>query len=318
MSSDESVVINAKVRIEHVDSDDVGQRLDNWLIARLKGVPKSKVYNIVRKGEVRVNGKRAKPLQRLVSGDQVRIPPVRVAAVSKVPPASERRLAQLSKAIVYEDDRLIVINKPFGWAVHGGSGVELGVIEALRQLKPDERKLELVHRLDKDTSGLLMISKRRAVLKELHQALQAKKNIEKRYVALVHGRWPNRKRRVDAPLHKYTLPNGERMVRVSQDGKRSQTEYEVVRRFEGYTLLHAWPITGRTHQIRVHCLHAGSPIAGDPKYAHKLEDAMKDTSARLCLHATRLVIKWQNGEISTFDAPIPESIQGFIDTLSEV
>lgn len=319
MTDQPTIVVNPQVVTETVEQGDGGQRLDNWLMARLKGVPKSKIYNIVRKGEVRINGKRAKPLQKLADGDVVRIPPVRVASTKPVEPASNKRLNQLAKAVVFEDDRLIVLNKPWGWAVHGGSGVELGVIEALRQLRPDERKLELVHRLDKDTSGLLMISKRRSVLKELHQALLSKKGIEKQYIALVHGRWPNRRKRVDAPLLKYTLQNGERMVRVSQEGKRSQTEYSVIKRYQNYTLVNAWPVTGRTHQIRVHCLHAGSPIAGDPKYAHRVEADMPGQKApRLCLHASRLRIKWQDGTENVFEAPLAEEVEQYIVTLSSL
>jgi len=307
----------ATVQLITVESDDSGQRLDNWLTARLKGVPKSKIYNIVRKGEVRINKKRAKPLQKLVANDIVRIPPIRVADKEAAPRASDSKLQQLANAIVFEDSDLIVINKPFGWAVHGGSGINLGVIEALRQLRPNEKKLELVHRLDRDTSGLLMISKRRSILRQLHEALKNKKHIEKRYIALVYGRWPTRKQRVDAPLLKYSVASGERMVRVSQDGKRSLTEFEVIERFEGYTLVNAWPITGRTHQIRVHCLHAGHPIAGDPKYSHRLNELQQSPAERLFLHAEYLKIKWPDGKVSEFSAKLAPELSRFVASLDQ-
>lgn len=254
------------VQILEVAPELAGQRIDNFLRNQLKGVPKTLIYRILRKGEVRVNKGRIKPEYKLQAGDLVRVPPLRLAERDEPEPLAQGLLERLDKAIVYEDKALIVLNKPAGIAVHGGSGLSYGVIEALRQLRPDAKELELVHRLDRDTSGLLMVAKKRSMLRHLHQALRGD-GVDKRYMALVRGRWETSKKQVNAPLLKNTLRSGERMVEVTEDGKEALTLFHVLRRFgEFATLVEAKPVTGRTHQIRVHARHAGHSIAGDSKY----------------------------------------------------
>ncbi|MFL0798333.1 MAG: 23S rRNA pseudouridine(955/2504/2580) synthase RluC [Cellvibrionaceae bacterium] len=279
-----------KVQLIEIDEDQAGQRLDNFLMSRLKGVPKSRIYRILRKGEVRVNKKRAKPEQRLEGGDVVRVPPVRVAERQGPAQAGKGLLELLETSILYESDALMIINKPSGLAVHGGSGISLGLIEALRQMRPDARFLELVHRLDKDTSGCIMIAKKRSMLRHLHEVIREKK-VDKIYNALVVGRWPNRKKQVDAPLQKNELKSGERVVRVDPQGKASLTEFKVLERFgDDFTLVEAMPITGRTHQIRVHGQFAGHPLIGDDKYGvDEVNKAVKNYGLkRLFLHAAAL------------------------------
>ncbi|WP_132671546.1 23S rRNA pseudouridine(955/2504/2580) synthase RluC [Pseudomonas aeruginosa] len=255
------------VQLLDVPPELAGQRIDNFLIARLKGAPKTLIYRILRKGEVRVNKGRIKPDYRLQAGDQVRVPPLRLAERDEPAPLAQGLLERMEAAIVYEDKALIVVNKPAGIAVHGGSGVSAGVIEVFRQLRPDAKDIELVHRLDRDTSGLLMIAKKRSMLRHLHEALRGEKIVDKRYHALVRGHWPAGKKNVRAPLLKNNLRSGERMVEVNVEGKDALTEFRVLRRFGDFaTLVEARPITGRTHQIRVHAKHAGHAIAGDPKY----------------------------------------------------
>ncbi|MGL5500524.1 MAG: 23S rRNA pseudouridine(955/2504/2580) synthase RluC, partial [Plesiomonas shigelloides] len=279
--------INTKVQILTVADDEAGQRIDNYLRTRLKGVPKSLLYRILRKGEVRVNKKRIKPEYKLLAGDEVRVPPIRVSEKEDAPVSAKlTRVAALADCILYEDDGLIVINKPSGTAVHGGSGLSFGVIEGLRALRPEARFLELVHRLDRDTSGILLVAKKRSVLRDLHEQLRVK-TVQKDYLALVRGQWQKHCKVVQAPLMKNVLQSGERIVRVSAEGKPSETRFEVVERFEQATLVKASPVTGRTHQIRVHTLHAGHPIAFDDKYGDRDFDAQVAASGlnRLFLHA---------------------------------
>ena len=280
---------SAGVQYLSVDVDDSGQRLDNYLMRKLRGVPKTRLYRALRRGEIRVNKGRVKADYRLVAGDRVRIPPLRLpeAADSGTLPRYWAQLLQ--QRIVYEDGDLLVINKPSGLAVHGGSGLSFGLIEGLRRLRPEDRYLELVHRLDRDTSGLILIARRPAILRELHRQLREDK-VDKRYSALVFGRWPRGLSRVDAPLEKNVLKSGERMVRVTREGRRAITEFSVLERLGEATLLEAKPITGRTHQIRVHALHAGYPLMGDEKYANERTQALTRQVGlkRLFLHASRL------------------------------
>ena len=281
------------VRQVLVEAGYEGQRLDNFLLAQLKGVPKSRVYRIVRKGEVRVNKGRAKVSYRLQQGDIIRIPPIRVA--EKIVPASPSdRIQQLLKeSVIYEDKRLLILNKPPGLAVHGGSGLKFGVIEAIRAQRSKEQQLELVHRLDRDTSGCLMIARRRSALRTLHELLRSN-GVDKRYLALVAGRWMNDRETVDAPLSKNQLQGGERVVRVDPDGKVAKTKFRVLERFADATLVEAELLTGRTHQLRVHLAHLGTPILGDEKYGDSSANkAMKKHGLnRLFLHAESLTFDW--------------------------
>lgn len=303
------------VGVQHlaVDEDSAGQRLDNYLIRELKGVPKTRLYRALRKGEIRVNKGRVKADYRLVAGDLVRLPPLRRPSPSAVAAVPRYWAGQIEQRIIYEDDSLLVINKPSGIAVHGGSGLSFGLIESLRQLRPGDRYLELVHRLDRDTSGLIMIARRPAMLRELHRQLR-EDQVDKRYLALVAGAWPRSLRVVEAPLEKNVLQSGERMVRVSREGKRSVTEFEIVERFAKATLLEAKPITGRTHQIRVHARHAGFPLLGDDKYSD-------DRSAALCrelglqrlfLHARSLGINLPDKGRLTLQAPLDQDLENVL------
>jgi 23S rRNA pseudouridine955/2504/2580 synthase len=272
-----------------VDEDNDGQRLDNFLMAQLRGVPKSIIYRIVRKGEVRINKGRVKPDTRVKTGDQVRIPPV--VRKEKEPQASpgDRVQAVVEAAVVFENDQLLVVNKPSGIAVHGGSGLSFGLIEVLRAGRPQARFLELVHRLDRDTSGLVMVAKKRSALRYLQDELRHRR-IRKQYHALVSGHWLAGLGKVAQPLLRYEMPNGERRVKVDAAGKESLTLFRCLERYDGYSLVEASPVTGRTHQIRVHAAFAGHPIAGDDKY---MDDASLKAfralgGSRLMLHARAL------------------------------
>lgn len=302
------MVSMSSVRFIEVDAEFAGQRLDNFLLARAKGVPKSLIYRIIRKGEVRVNKGRAKPDRKLLAGDVVRVPPMQTKEVAPV--ITPDGLKQtLQEAILWDQDGLIVINKPAGIAVHGGSGVSVGLIEALREtLKAPH--LELVHRLDRDTSGCVMIARKRAVLKHLQDALRQKGVIQKHYLAIAHGRWPKHLAVVDVPLKRCEYPNGERIVRVQSDGKPSVTEFRVLFGTDSASLLAAKPLTGRTHQIRVHALHAGHPLVADSKYADdELNKAIKKQGfRRLGLHAYRLEFTLPDGKRCDVRAPLPSDL----------
>lgn len=307
------------VQILEVAPELAGQRIDNFLRTQLRGVPKTLIYRILRKGEVRVNKGRIKPEYKLQAGDLVRVPPLRLAERDEPEPLAQGLLERLESAIVYEDKALIVLNKPAGIAVHGGSGLSYGVIEALRQLRPDAKELELVHRLDRDTSGLLMVAKKRSMLRHLHQALRGD-GVDKRYMALVRGRWDTSKKQVSAPLLKNTLRSGERMVEVTEDGKEALTLFRVLRRFGDFaTLVEAKPVTGRTHQIRVHARHAGHSIAGDSKYGD--EDFTREVrelgGKRLFLHAYALKLPLPDGGELTLEAPVDEVWARTLERLGE-
>jgi len=307
------------VRFVTIDEEQAGQRIDNFLRTQLKGVPKSMIYRIVRKGEVRANKRRIKPEYKLVEGDLIRIPPVRVAERVAPPSVSDGLQSHLDAAILYEDDDLMVINKPSGLAVHGGSGVSLGLIEALRQMRPQARFLELVHRLDRDTSGCIMVAKKRSALKFLHQALQGSR-ITKIYNALVGGHWSSTSRRVEAPLRKNELKSGERVVKVQADGKAALTEFKVLNRFgRRATLVEARPITGRTHQIRVHAQFEGHPIVGDDKYGvEEINQQMRELGLkRLFLHAAELRFPLPSGGRHIVKAPLDTVLSAGLDKLGE-
>ncbi|MGI2857090.1 23S rRNA pseudouridine(955/2504/2580) synthase RluC [Shewanella algae] len=313
---------NQQVRLVTIDEDNVGQRIDNFLLSKLKGVPKSMIYRIVRKGEVRVNKKRIKPEYKLAEGDQVRIPPVRVSEENyrTAPSANLERVSRLEDRILFEDKHILVLNKPAGIAVHGGSGVDYGVIEALRSLRPQQKFLELVHRLDKDTSGVLLVAKKRSALKHLHDQLRHKQ-MQKDYQALVRGEWQKHDKVVKAPLLKLTLKSGERIVRVNTEGKASETRFKILQRYDGATLVQASPVTGRTHQIRVHCQYAGHPIACDEKYSEqKFDDSMRALELnRLFLHAAQLKFTHPDTETEmTVQAPLDPELLELLDKLTRV
>ncbi|WP_281557098.1 23S rRNA pseudouridine(955/2504/2580) synthase RluC [Thalassomonas sp. RHCl1] len=279
-----------QVRFITIDSEDAGQRIDNFLLKTLKGVPKSMIYRLLRKGEIRVNKKRTKPEYKLVDEDVLRIAPIRVSEKTNEVSTQLNVVSNLEAQILYEDEILIVINKPSGMAVHGGSGVSFGVIEALRALRPEARMLELVHRLDRDTSGCLVVAKKRSALRNLHEQLRNKK-VQKFYHALVKGRWSPKLTRVTESLKKNDLKSGERVVVVDNiNGKESETRYKVIQHYNNATLVRAFPVTGRTHQIRVHCQVKGHPIACDPKYGNEDFDGdMKGIGVkRLFLHAASI------------------------------
>jgi 23S rRNA pseudouridine955/2504/2580 synthase len=307
----------AQVQQLRVEDADEGQRLDNYLARRLKGVPRSFIYRTVRSGEVRVNSGRVKPDYRVRAGDLVRVPPVRTGAPSEPPAPGDSALRRIADAIVYEDARLIVIDKPAGMAVHGGSGVSWGVIEALRALRPGEKELELVHRLDRDTSGCLMVARRRSALRTLH-ALQRDGGVEKRYQALLSGRWIKDSAEVDAPLRKNTLQGGERVVRVDAEGKAAVTRFRVLRRYADSTLVEAVLVTGRTHQIRVHAGHLGTPILGDAKYGDAEANARYRALGlrRMFLHAAELRIRWPDCEAAQrVQAPLDAELKALLERL---
>ena len=309
---------NQQVRLLVIDAEQEGQRIDNFLKTQLKGVPKSLIYRIVRKGEVRVNKKRIKPEYKLEIGDEVRIPPVRVAEENALPSAKLSSIQALEAQILYEDEALIVLNKPAGMAVHGGSGLSFGVIEGLRALRPESRFLELVHRLDRDTSGCLLVAKKRSALKSLHEQLRLK-SMRKQYAALVRGQWQNHVKVVNAPLLKNVLQSGERIVRVNPEGKPSETRFRVMMRFAEATLVEASPITGRTHQIRVHTAHAGHPIACDDKYGEAEFDARMRALGlqRLFLHASRVTFVHPSSQKEmSFEAPLDPHLQQLLQVLT--
>lgn len=284
-----------------IDDDRAGQRLDNFLFTYLKKVPKTRIYKMLRKGEVRINGGRIKPMYRLKPGDLLRIPPVHQQQQSNQPSAALEDVKRLEGEILYESDRLLVLNKPTGIAVHGGSGLSFGVIEALRSLRPEQKYLELVHRLDRATSGCLIIAKRRSTLRYLHQQLR-ERQITKIYHAIVAGHWPKNIKEVRLPLHKSSLKSGERISVVSTEGKPSVTRYQLLEKFDNYSLIEARPVTGRTHQIRVHCAASGYPICGDRRY--DIEE-ISPFDNRLYLHAHAIHFKEIEGDENiVVEAPV--------------
>ncbi|WGL97311.1 23S rRNA pseudouridine(955/2504/2580) synthase RluC [Arsenophonus sp. aPb] len=310
--------IQNQVQFVTIDNDEAGQRIDNFLLTRLKGVPKSMIYRIIRKGEVRINSGRIKPEYKIQAGDLIRIPPVRQAEKQQnVISAKLDKVAALTDCILHEDEYLLVLNKPSGMAVHGGSGVNFGVIEALRVLRPEARFLELVHRLDRETSGVLLIAKKRSALRVLHQQLRLKQ-MQKQYLALVKGQWPSHIKVIQAPLLKNILQSGERIVKVDADGKYSETHFKIEERFYNATLVKASPITGRTHQIRVHAQYAKHPIACDNRYGDLDFDKQLTITGlkRLFLHASSLMlIHPSSGEKLTFNAPLDQQLKNCLAIL---
>jgi 23S rRNA pseudouridine955/2504/2580 synthase len=303
-----------------ISKEQAEQRIDNFLATHLKGVPKSHIYRILRTGEVRINKGRVKPTYRLKAGDILRLPPLECRSNN---PISLKTAVgkELKNTILHEDAHLLVINKPAGMAVHGGSGINGGVIEFLRILFPKATYLELVHRLDRETSGCLMIAKKRSMLRRLHELL-LNRDVHKQYLTLVQGRWNPRLLRVEAPLHKNILQSGERMVRVSSKGKAAISQFSIEQSFATTTLLRVQPQTGRTHQLRVHTAYKGHPIAGDSKYGDEkfnLKMRQQYTLKRLFLHAEQLSFELPaiNYHLS-IHAPLPIALQQVLNRLTYV
>jgi 23S rRNA pseudouridine955/2504/2580 synthase len=309
------------VRHVEVGPEQAGGRLDNFLTQLLRGVPRSRVFRIVRRGEVRVNGKRASPETRLQAGDRIRVPPVSLPAPDAPPVAGRvpRTLVEsVREAIISESERLIVVNKPAGIAVHGGSGVSFGIIEALRAARPDET-LELVHRLDRDTSGCLLVARKPSALRVLH-AMMRDGQMEKGYLALLKGQWDLGKKRIDVPLNTDSRQGGERTVRVQAGGKSAVSIFSPVQFFRNRASLVEVDLkTGRTHQIRVHAAHVGHPVAGDDKYGDREFNArMREAGlTRMFLHSHRISFDWPGGGDFSASAPLPADLAAVLDALGE-
>jgi len=300
------------VTLTKVDEGSVGQRIDNFLARILKGVPRSHIYRIVRSGEVRVDGGRVKPEHKLAAGQTVRVPPIRVALRDDASPAPARDFP-----VLFEDAHLLIVDKPAGVAVHGGSGISHGLIEQVRAARPELRDIELVHRLDRETSGVLLLAKKRSALRRLHDELRDGAT-DKHYLALVSGKWRDDKRAVKAPLLKYVNAEGERRVSVSKDGQPSETVFRLLRRWPQACLLDCELLTGRTHQIRVHLHHTGHPIAGDDKYGNYdwNHELARLGLKRMFLHAARMTFTHpSSGETMTVESPLPDALAGFLARL---
>lgn len=304
------------VQHREIDAEAAGQRLDNFLLGELKGVPRSHVYRLIRSGQVRINSGRTAPSYRLKAGDRVRVPPV--GTRPKVPPAATPdSLDWLSERILFEDGRMLVVDKPAGLAVHGGSNVSLGLIEALRLLRPECKDLELVHRLDRGTSGVLLLAKRRSALRALH-ALLREGRVDKRYLTLVKGQWKKATSDIDAPLVTRRV-GGEARVKVDPEGKQARSSFRLLDRFgKKASLLEVTIATGRTHQIRVHAAHAGHPVAGDERYGDKdFNEYLRSFGLeRMFLHAHSLSFEWpETGESFSASAPLPSELKSVLTTL---
>jgi 23S rRNA pseudouridine955/2504/2580 synthase len=302
--------VSPKVQLVEITEENSDQRLDNFLITRLKGVPKSRIYRIVRKGEVRVNKGRVDVKYRLVAGDVVRIPPVRVADRAEETFVASSLREALQNNVLFEDDAFLILNKPAGFPVHGGSGINSGIIEGFRQIRPEAHFLELVHRLDRDTSGCLLIAKKRSALRSLH-ALFRDDQVHKTYLALLAGQWAKTRQVIKAPLLKNVSKGGERMVVVSQSGKEAETSFKRLQLFRDATLVEASPKTGRTHQIRVHAAWLGHPIVGDERYGlSEVNKAFKNKGyKRLFLHAEKLQFQHPvTDALVKVSAPMPQQL----------
>lgn len=312
--------IREQVQFVEVMPRHEGQRIDNFLVRELKGVPKSRVYRLIRKGEVRINKKRCKPETKLILGDIVRIPPYSGASVKAPGKITPGLTEYLTENILLENEQLLVINKPAGLAVHGGSGIKLGLIEALRQIKPEWKAVELAHRLDRETSGCLIVAKSANALRELHQDFKLR-TVKKTYQALVYGHWPVGVNVVEAKLYRKQLDSGERLVKVDENGKEARTTFRVLKRFSAGTLIEAKPETGRTHQIRVHCQYTGYPIVGDDRYTDKKfirQFPTLQNAKALCLHAAEITFQMPGSrEFVTVAADIGQNLQVALDALQE-
>lgn len=306
-----------KVQMLEVSEHQDGQRLDNFLLGRLKGVPKTLIYRVIRKGEVRVDGKRAKPETRLEEGNKVRVPPIRVAEAGEVVRPGAQLEEALRAAVLLDDPGFLVLNKPSGLSVHAGTGVKLGLIEALRQIHPEWPGLELVHRLDKGTSGCLLLAKTGKARRHLMNAFR-EQTVRKTYHALVVGAWPAKTKRVDAALLRQPERGGERRVEIDEDGKEASTEFRTLQNLQGVSLVEARPLTGRTHQIRVHAAWVGHPLLGDDKYADDDQRKLQQRAGakRLFLHAAKVQFPHpDHGRLVTVEAPYDDAFANAIDKL---
>ena len=312
MQEKSSQAAKSGVRRVRIDADRAGQRIDNFLRNELPGVPKGRIYRLLRRGEVRVNSGRVRAEYKLKEGDEVRVPPARIRESG--PPPPERLAAQMLDRVIYEDKRLLVVDKPAGVAVHGGSGVSHGVIELLRTARPDLKDLSLVHRLDRETSGCLVVAKRRSALRDLHARFR-EGQVEKNYLALVVGDWQFGDQLIDAPLYVQHRRRGERHVVVSGKGKPAQTRVSLSRTYGVYSLLQCAPVTGRTHQIRVHLEHAGHPILGDERYGDPVANRQAGALGlrRLFLHAQSIAFADDSGNDLHFTAPLADDLERFLD-----
>lgn len=301
------------VRKVEIDAEDAGQRIDNFLRKQLPGVPRSRMYRLLRRGEVRINGSRIRADYRLQEGDQVRIPPARLRPAGSPPSAGAA--ARLAERVLFEDDRLLVLDKPGGTAVHGGSGISHGVIEQLRFARPELKDLSLVHRLDRETSGCLVLAKRRSALRALHASFREGR-VEKNYLALVAGDWQSGEQLVEAPLYVRNRAGGERHVVVSPEGKPAATRFRLSRRYDGcFSLLQCQPLSGRTHQIRVHAAHAGHPLVVDDRYGDAAANARAREQGlqRLFLHAQSIAFPDDHGNELHFTAPLAPELESFLN-----
>ena len=300
-----------RVRKVRIDAEAAGQRIDNFLRRQLPGVPKGRIYRLLRRGEVRVNSARVRAEYKLKAGDEVRVPPARINVAG--PPPSAKLATSILDCVLYEDKRLLVINKPSGIAVHGGSGISHGVIELLRHARPELKDLSLVHRIDRDTSGCLVLAKRRSALRELHERFR-EGQVEKNYLALVVGDWQFGDQVIDAPLYVQHRKNGERHVVVSGRGKPAATRVSLSRTYGVYSLLQCSPLSGRTHQIRVHLQHAGHPILGDERYGDEEANRRAKTFGlrRLFLHAQSIAFADDSGNELHFTAPLADDLERFL------
>ena len=315
--SSQLVPASPQVQLLTISEEEAGQRIDNFLLRVCKGVPKSHIYRVLRSGEVRVNKGRIDQTYRLVDGDVVRVPPIRIAekATQVAAPGAEFK-------ILLEDNHLLIIDKPAGVAVHGGSGVSYGVIEQLRASRPDAKFLELVHRLDRDTSGVLLLAKKRSALTNLHEQMRDGVT-DKRYLTLVHGDWKNARQHIKLPLYKYSTSDGERRVRVQEDGQPSHTVFSLIRRYGEFAFLEAELKTGRTHQIRVHLSASGFPIIGDDKYGDftlnksmQKADGERVAFKRMFLHAHQITfVHPETGKTVTIKAGLPPECQRFLKSM---
>jgi 23S rRNA pseudouridine955/2504/2580 synthase len=313
-------IISRSVHFIEIDAQNAGQRIDNFLANQLKGVPRGHIYKIIRKGEVRVNKGRIKQTYKLRYGDSVRIPPVQVVAKKALSAPGQSLLKLIENNILFEDDYLMAVNKPSGVAVHGGSGVSYGMIEAIRALRPEHRFWELIHRLDRDTSGCLLIAKRRSTLTSV-QELMRNRETEKRYLTLLCGRVKFRQKKVAAPLLREALKKGERFVRVDKQGKDSLSYFTTLEQFPDASLMEVKIVTGRTHQIRVHSQYIGHNVAGDTKYVNfACNQRMKSLGLkRLFLHSSYLGLEHPNtGETLSINAPLSNELSSFLETLRQL